>query len=225
MITLGIDTSNYTTSCALYDSESGSIIQKKKLLPVKSGEKGLRQSDAVFHHTQQLHILLNELFDEFEGKIEAVGVSSKPRDVEGSYMPCFSVGVNTAYSIASVIKKPVYEFSHQSGHIASAAYSADRLDLLNEEFIAFHVSGGTTEGLLVSPDYNKIISERIITETADINCGQAIDRCGVMLGLAFPCGPALEKLAESSANRIKPMISFKDGKCNFSVLRINVWIC
>ena len=219
MITLGIDTSNYTTSCALYDSDSDKIIQNKRLLPVKSGEKGLRQNDAVFHHTQQLHFLLNELFAEFEGKIDAVGVSSKPRDAEGSYMPCFTVGINVADSIASLMRIPLFDFSHQAGHIVAAAYSAGRLELLCGEFIAFHISGGTTEGLLVSPDSDRIISERIIAETADINCGQVIDRCGVMLGLDFPCGPALEILAESSKKYIKPpKVSFKDGKCNLSGL-------
>ena len=216
MITLGIDTSNYTTSCAIYISNDDKVIQKKRLLPVKNGEKGLRQSDAVFHHTQQLHILLNELFDEYTGDVDAIGVSSRPRDVEGSYMPCFTVGINTAYSVGAVIGKPVFEFSHQSGHIAAAAYSAGKIDLLNNSFIAFHVSGGTTEGLLVSPDSEKIIKERIITDTADLNCGQIIDRCGVMLGLKFPCGPELEKLALTSENFIAPKICFKNGKCNLS---------
>ncbi|MEE0980641.1 MAG: peptidase M22, partial [Acutalibacteraceae bacterium] len=59
---LGIDTSNYTTSCAVYDDVSDTVVQKKKLLPVKQGELGLRQSDAVFHHTVQLPDLIKELF-------------------------------------------------------------------------------------------------------------------------------------------------------------------
>ena len=218
MITLGIDTSNYTTSCALYDSDSGKVTQRKQLLPVKKGEKGIRQSDAVFHHTQQLHSLLEDLLADFTGEINAVGASSRPRDAEGSYMPCFTVGLNTARSLSAVTEMPVFEFSHQSGHIAAAAYSAGRLDLLKEEFIAFHVSGGTTEGLLVTPDEDKIIKERIITETSDLNCGQAIDRCGVMLGLDFPCGPALEELALSAENIIKPKVSFNKGKCSLSGL-------
>ena len=120
---LGIDTSNYTTSAALYDTVSG-IVQKKKLLPVKSGECGLRQSDAVFHHTQQLPQIIEELLSEFNGSIDAIGVSSKPRDVEGSYMPCFTVGLSAARCLAAAMKLPLYTFSHQCGHIAAAAYSA-----------------------------------------------------------------------------------------------------
>ena len=101
MISLGIDTSNYTTSCALYDSETGSVIQKKMLLPVKEGEKGLRQSDAVFHHTRQLNAVISELFSEFTGEIDIIGVSSRPRSIEGSYMPCFTVGLNAASILSS----------------------------------------------------------------------------------------------------------------------------
>ena len=218
MISLGIDTSNYTTSCALYDSETGSVIQKKMLLPVKEGEKGLRQSDAVFHHTRQLNAVISELFSEFTGEIDIIGVSSRPRSIEGSYMPCFTVGLNAASILSSVMKKPLYEFSHQEGHIAAAAFSADRLDLLSSPFIAFHVSGGTTEALLVEPGVENIIRERIIGQTNDLNCGQAIDRCGVMLGLSFPCGAALEELAAGSDKEFTPKISVTDGNCNLSGL-------
>ena len=123
MLILGIDTSNYTTSCALFDSEKRTVAQRKRLLPVKAGEKGLRQSDAVFHHTVQLPQLMEELFDG-AGDIAAVGVSEKPRDAEGSYMPCFLVGVNSARCVGAAAGKPVHAFSHQAGHIMAALWSA-----------------------------------------------------------------------------------------------------
>lgn len=216
MITLGIDTSNYTTSLALYDSESGEIRQRRMLLPVKNGEKGLRQSDAVFHHTNRIGTLMQELFDGFDKEIDAIGVSEKPRDAEGSYMPCFLVGLNTAKSISAITKKPLYCFSHQSGHIMAALCSANLLELKNESFIAFHISGGTTEMLLVSPDKERIFKAEIIGETNDLNCGQAVDRAGVMMGLDFPCGPALERLALASDKVYNPKICVKDGNCSLS---------
>lgn len=146
---LGLDTSNYTTSCALW--EDGSILQKKKLLPVREGQLGLRQSDAVFHHTQQLPELMESLFRESPGPVNAIGVSARPRTQEGSYMPCFTVGYGAARSLAAVLGIPCHVFSHQDGHIAAALYSAGQLSLLKREFLAFHVSGGTTEAVLVSP--------------------------------------------------------------------------
>ncbi len=218
MRTLGIDTSNYTTSVCVYDSNSNTVIQKKLLLPVKQGEKGLRQSDAVFHHTARLYTLVEELFEEYNGGIDAIGVSEKPRDTQGSYMPCFIVGVNTARSLGAVMRKPVYGFSHQAGHIAAALYSSGKLELINQRFIAFHVSGGTSEMLLVSPDSERTFDIEIIGETLDLNCGQAVDRAGVMMGLSFPCGKELELLALRSDKKFNPKISVKDGNCSLSGL-------
>ena len=190
---LGIDTSNYTTSVALFDSETKTVISKKKLLPVKPGERGIRQSDAVFHHTQQIRELLLD-FESLE-KVETVTVSIRPRFQEDSYMPCFTVGQTVATAMASVQGAELYEVSHQEGHIMAALYSADKLDLLGQEFLAFHVSGGTTESLLVKPSERCLVSAKLIGTSNDLKAGQAVDRVGLMLGLNFPCGPELEKLA------------------------------
>lgn len=218
MFTLGIDTSNYTTSVALYNSENGDVVQQKLLLPVKEGEKGLRQSDAVFHHTARLYPLVEKLFEEKNVNIGAVGVSEKPRDADGSYMPCFLVGLNAARCVAAAVNKPVYGFSHQAGHIMAALYSADCMQLVDERFIAFHVSGGTTEMLLVSPGKAKPFEVEIIGQTTDLNCGQAVDRVGIMLGLKFPCGKELEKLALMSTATFNPKVSVKGGECSLSGL-------
>lgn len=218
MITLGFDTSNYTTSVALYDSETGAVRQKKLLLPVASGEKGLRQSDAVFHHTARLFPLVEELLDGFDGKIGAIGVSSRPRDAEGSYMPCFSVGVNAAHCVAAALKAPLHSFSHQAGHIAAALYSAGRLELAKRSFIAFHVSGGTTEMLKVTPSDEYILGVDIIGKTLDLNAGQAVDRVGLMLGLSFPCGAQLEQLAGRYDGSCKAKVCVKGGSCSLSGL-------
>ena len=179
---LGIDTSNYTTSCAIYDSENDTIIHRKKLLPVKKGELGLRQSDAVFHHTVQLPELMKELFADFDGEIDAIGVSDAPMRAEGSYMPCFLTGVCAAESIAAATGKPLYRFSHQQGHIMAALFSSGRRELYGKDFFAFHVSGGTTQALLVSGE----LDARLIASSLDLKAGQAVDRVGVMLGYPFP---------------------------------------
>lgn len=214
---LGIDTSNYTTSVSIYNSESGEMLRKKKLLPVKSGECGLRQSDAVFHHVQQLPQVMGELLSDFSAKIEAIGVSSRPRDVEGSYMPCFTVGLSTAKILSDTLKIPMYMFSHQSGHIAAALYSANKTELINERFLAFHVSGGTTEAVIVNPDSETIFRAELAAKTLDLNAGQLIDRVGVMLGLKFPCGIELEKLAAANTEKVNGLkISLKKADCCLS---------
>lgn len=212
---LGIDTSNYTTSVALYNDETNEVKSLKKLLPVKSGEKGIRQSDAVFHHTVQLPELIEALFKDFDGQIKAVGVSIKPCNEDGSYMPCFLTGISVARSLANAMNIPLYQFSHQDGHIAAALYSANKLILLNEDFLAFHISGGTSQALLVKPGENYFSTEKV-ADSLDLKAGQAVDRVGVMLGLDFPCGPELEKLASSSDKPFKKIKVFRrDG--NFSL--------
>ncbi len=212
---LGIDTSNYTTSVALYNSDTNEIISKKKLLPVKSGEKGIRQSDAVFHHTVQLPELIDELFDGKKLDIAGVGVSVKPCNEEGSYMPCFLVGISVAVSISNALNVPLYRFSHQDGHIVAALYSADKINTLTQKFIAFHISGGTSQALLVEPD-EKYFKTKIISDSLDLKAGQAVDRVGISLGLKFPCGPELERHALNSNRELQKLKVFRrDG--NFSL--------
>lgn len=217
MYILGIDTSNYTTSLALID-EHKNVIQRKKLLPVKRGEVGLRQSDAVFHHTQQLCCLYEELTADIDpDDIKAVGVSIRPRPVESSYMPCFTVGINAARIIASTLRVPLFEFSHQEGHIAAAIFSNGHDELFDKLFIAFHVSGGTTEALLCEP-FSDGFKIEIAAKTLDLNAGQAIDRVGVMLGLDFPCGIELEKLALNYEGEVKAKPTLKGCDCCLSGL-------
>ena len=213
---LGIDTSNYTTSAALFDSEANTIIQSKKLLPVKAGELGLRQSDAVFAHVKQLGDMVQNVFDEYREEITAIGVSTRPRDIDGSYMPCFLVGEMAANCLGAALKVPVLPFAHQQGHVVAALYSAGRLDLFRERFIAFHLSGGTTEALLVEPSAERIIRCTKIGGSMDLKAGQAVDRIGVMLGLPFPAGKYLEKLALKSDRKFKIKPVMKGTECCLS---------
>ena len=216
MLYLGIDTSNYTTSAALYNSQTGEITQQKKLLPVREGQLGLRQSDAVFHHTAQLHTLFEELVRGVDTKqIAAVGVSSRPRPVSGSYMPCFTVGQNTAKILSAALKIPLCEFSHQEGHISAVLYSAKKTELFNRDFLAFHVSGGTTEAVLAK-GLGSGFELELVAQTLDLNAGQAIDRVGLMLGLKFPCGPQLEQLALKNTEKLSARPTIKGCDCCLS---------
>ena len=214
---LGVDTSNYTTSAALYISEENRIVQVKRLLPVKQGELGLRQSDAVFHHTKQLPDMIEELRSKYGSmKPAAVSASVRPRNVEGSYMPCFLCGEGFGRSLSAVNDIPLFRTSHQVGHILAALYSAGRMELVNERFIAFHVSGGTTDCLYCEPDADDVIKITEVGTSLDLKAGQVVDRTGVMLGLQFPCGPELEKLAEKADKSYKVKAVLKDSSCCLS---------
>lgn len=217
---VGLDTSNYTTSAAICD-ESGEIIANlKRPLPVAEGGCGLRQSDALFAHVKNLPSLMREAGELLRDyRIAAVGVSTRPRDAEGSYMPCFLAGEAAAESLAAGHGVPVYNFSHQSGHIMAAAYSSGESEkLLSAPFCAFHVSGGTTELVLAKPTVAGF-EVTLLGGTRDLNAGQAIDRVGVAMGLKFPCGPELERLAlQNKAKVQKPRICVDGLECNLSGL-------
>lgn len=211
MITLGIDTSNYTTSVATYDGTSFEM--SRKILDVKQGMRGIRQSDGVFVHNRELPSMIEHRIS--DTKIQAVGVSTRPRSIDGSYMPVFTVGHGYARAVAAASDVPLYEFSHQDGHIMAGIYSANAAYLLEAPFISVHLSGGTTEILL--SEYNGYnFKNEIIGGTLDISAGQLIDRVGVEMGLKFPCGKELEKLALESEQTYNLPFSIKGTYMNLS---------
>ena len=196
MSVIGIDTSNYTTSIAYFDGNDG--VNCSRLLPVKQGELGLRQSDAVFAHIKSLPELSGRLFsDARTGNITAVGVSTRPRAVEGSYMPCFMVGYSHAKMMADMLQVSLVEVSHQQGHVAASLWSAGHMELMDEPHLAWHLSGGTTELLLVEPDGKNVKCTKI-GGTTDISAGQLIDRTGQLLELPFPSGRHIDMLSREA---------------------------
>lgn len=209
-IAVAFDTSNYTTSCAFFDGEGG--VNSGRLLDVRPGELGLRQSDALFSHVRRLPEIVDAL--PLDGEVIAVGASETPREVEGSYMPCFLAGVAEARALSKFMKVPYFGFSHQQGHIAAAAWSSGHMELLETPHLAWHLSGGTTELLLVRPEGVAVRCE-ILGGTRDVSAGQLIDRTGKLLGLPFPAGKALDKLSKEAVER-KSYLPKKDG-CHFSL--------
>ena len=213
--TLGIDTSNYATSLAVFDTAGEVVCAKKRFLPVKPGQLGLRQSDALFHHTTALPEMLHELAQEFDlTRIDAVGVSQKPRPAEGSYMPCFLAGVNAATAFAAARSIPLIYTTHQQGHAAAALFAARGADLFTQKVLLFHISGGTTDLLLC--DEVRTITQ--LGTSTDLYAGQAVDRVGVKLGFAFPAGAEVSHLSAACPEEIRPKSSVRGMQCSLSGL-------
>ena len=207
---LGIDTSCYRTSAALFFND-GSYISNRKLLETKEGSLGLRQSEALFMHIRDLSDILREL-NLSQYNIKAVGVSEKPTEEEGSYMPVFLAGIMAAEAISQSLGVPLYKFTHQQGHIRAALIENEEI---NPPFYAFHISGGTTECVHVDKNF----SCKPILKTSDLKAGQAIDRLGVLLGLKFPAGAELDELSKKSHKTYKIKPSIKNGCPSFSGLQ------
>ena len=220
MSVIGIDTSNYTTSIAFFDGTQGENCSR--LLPVKAGELGLRQSDAVFAHVKSLPELSGRLFSHIRAEnITAVGVSTRPRAVEGSYMPCFLVGYSHAKLLADTLRVPLVEVSHQQGHVAASLWSAGHMELMDQPHIAWHLSGGTTELLLVEPEGKNVRCTKI-GGTSDISAGQLIDRTGQLLGLPFPAGKHLDALSQGAADKEVYRVKCKDMTFSLSGIQNKV---
>ena len=217
MLCLGIDTSNYATSLAVYNSHAKEVVcALKRMLPVPKGSTGLRQSDAVFHHTLALPALFEEMAAAAPlGEVAVVGVSARPRDVEGSYMPCFLAGISAAAAFAAAQGLPVQETTHQQGHLAAALFGTGNAALAGRDILFFHVSGGTTE-LLLCRGYQVLAR---VGGSLDLFAGQAVDRIGVQMGFGFPAGEKVSALAEECGEDFRPKTSVKGSGCHLSGLQ------
>ena len=214
MSVIGFDTSNYTTSIAFFDGTDG--LNCSKLLPVQEGQLGLRQSDAVFHHTQSLPELAGRLFSHISAdSVRSVGVSTRPRAVQGSYMPCFTVGYSHAALLANALHVPLIEVSHQQGHVAASLWSANRMDLMDQAHLAWHLSGGTTELLYVTPSNGNVDCKRI-GGTTDISAGQLIDRTGQLLAQPFPSGKYIDALSQIATDKDLYRVKCNGSEFSFS---------
>ena len=199
MRVLAFDTSNYTTSVAVFDGGQGHNVSR--LLDVEQGSLGLRQSDALFAHVKRLPELTDRLFSDIgRVQIDAIGVSTRPRAVEGSYMPCFLAGESQAKVLGATLGVPVYAFAHQQMHVAASLFSSDHMELMDEPHLAWHLSGGTTELLYVTPEGTSVHCEKI-GGTTDISAGQLIDRTGKLLGLSFPAGKQIDALSKEAKDK------------------------
>ncbi len=227
---LAFDTSNYTTSVALIGRDGRIYADRRRMLTVGAGERGLRQSDALFQHGKNLPVLLEELAETgragvyaergsagvLADAVTAVAVSTRPRSVDGSYMPCFLAGEETARNLAAVLGVPVYAFSHQDGHLAAASCGTalERAD----SFLAWHLSGGTCELL----KWTKEEGATVIGGSLDISFGQLLDRAGVALRFPFPAGKYLDEAALEAA--ADPDVPAKNGltKVRVDGMRFNL---
>ena len=193
MWVLGFDTSNYATSLAVFDTCAGEVVyDKKKFLPVKPGQLGLRQSDAVFHHTEAL-----------PGLLEQLGQQADLTRVEAA-----------ARAFAAAKGLPVVQTTHQQGHMAAALYAAHRPELFHLPCLVFHVSGGTTD-LILCEGVEKLTT---IGTSSDLYAGQAVDRVGVALGFSFPAGEMVSRTAAECDESIRPKASVKGMTCSLSGL-------
>lgn len=202
---LGIDSSAYTTSLAIVDEQYNIIADERITLQVAEGKRGLRQSEALFLHVKNLPFLFAGVKPCLEGGIDALAVSAFPRRAEGSYMPVFLAGLAQAQVLSDFTGLPLYEISHQEGHIMAGLKGNQSL-LHKQSFLAVHFSGGTSEILKVKWSNPGFLEIETGMAGTDLHAGQLVDRVGVALGMGFPAGAQMEELARQSSRNHLPSI-------------------
>jgi len=195
-------------------------------LATPKGGRGLAQNEAVFQHINNFPELFAQICDVVRTEqLRGIAASTRPRPVEGSYMPVFRVAGSYAKSLSVILGVPFTGTSHQEGHLAAGIWSAQGPKEM--EFLAVHLSGGTTEVLRVTSLTGSKTSDtsfdiNLLGGTTDLHAGQFVDRVGVALGLPFPAGPQLEKLAregqleDSQAASVSLPSSVKGYQISFS---------
>ncbi len=213
---LGVDTSNYTTSVSCV-SDEGIVFERRTMLSVPLGGRGLRQSEALFLHVKNLPPLMEEMLSGVErASVAAIAASAAPTGAEGSYMPVFLAGRLAAASAAASLGVPLFETTHQAGHVRAAIYGQEER-FNGGSFLALHLSGGTTDLLRVSLADGVLGEIERIGGCGDLHAGQFVDRVGVAVGLPFPSGASLEALAQRADDRtLKLPSSVKGLNCSFS---------
>lgn len=213
-IYLGIDTSCYTTSVAAIDAEGLLVGEARRILTVKEGKCGLMQSEMVFQHTRNLPELVETVLAGKDYQLEAIAVSGYPRPIENSYMPAFLAGCSVARSLAAVTGAKLYTISHQENHMEAGMWSAKGPEA--EGFLMLHASGGTTDLLLCEAVEGGRYQITQVGGSIDLHAGQFVDRIGVALGLQFPTGPALERLAATADSMVELPVSVRKLEASLS---------
>lgn len=216
MVFLGIDTSAYTTSLAVVDESMQILVDERIMLKVDEGKRGLRQSEALFLHVKNLPVLFERVSASLFAATRAVAVSSAPRTREDSYMPVFLAGASQARVLSAYSEVPLYQVSHQEGHIMAGLHGNRSLMEGRGVFLAVHFSGGTSDLLHVSRGQDAYFSIATLTSGTDLHAGQLVDRVGVLMGLPFPAGPALEEMAVLAGDKEAVRIPSSVAEAGFS---------
>lgn len=210
---LGLDTSCYTTSLAAVDEAGEVVFDGRVMLQVPSGQRGLRQSEALFQHLRRLeHMAVACRETIAAAPVALVTASTRPRPVADSYLPVFLAGTVVGQAMAAGAGAPFLAVSHQEGHLRASLIGQE----VSGPFIGVHLSGGTTEVLHVTRKPDGFDLE-LLGGTEDLHAGQFVDRIGVAMGLPFPAGPALEELAASGrAEAVRLPVAARGLQLSFS---------
>ncbi len=218
MLILGIETSCDETGLALLDSEAGLLAQQlHSQVEMHVAYGGVVPELASRDHIRRVLPLLNSVLrgaNREAAQIDAIAVTAGP-GLAGALL----VGVSIGHALGYALERPVYQVHHMEGHLLSPLLSQPAPPF---PFVALLVSGGHTQLLRVG-DWGEY---KLLGETLDDAAGEAFDKTAQLLGLGYPGGPAVSRLAEfgdpGAITLPRPMIGSGDLNFSFSGLKTAV---
>lgn len=216
MIVLGIETSCDETAVAVL--KDGKILSNIVASQINIHKKfgGVVPEIAARHHLSNLPIVFENAIEKANIKLEDIDLIAVTHGP--GLIGALLVGISFAKGLSLRLNKPIIGVNHIIGHVY-ANYIA--YPELRPPFLVLMVSGGHTEILLVKEDEIKVLGK-----TVDDAVGEAFDKVARMLGLGYPGGPEIEKLAKSgNENKFtfpKPMLDSNNYNFSFSGLKTAV---
>ena len=220
MRVLGIETSCDETAISLIEAKGNIFSLKLKIISnlvasqIKIHQKygGIVPSLAKREHSKNLPILYQKIFSHLPPQLIAVTIGP-------GLSPCLWEGINFAKKISKDLKVPIVGVNHLEGHFFSVFL---KKPLPKFPLVILIISGGHT--LLVFS--KKPFSYKILGETRDDAVGEAFDKIGRMLGLSYPAGVQIEKLAKKGKPNIdfpSPMLNQKNYDFSYAGLKTAVF--
>jgi N6-L-threonylcarbamoyladenine synthase len=218
MLILGIETSCDETGLALLDSEHGLLAQQlHSQIDMHVAYGGVVPELASRDHIRRVLPLLDRVAEAAQrdvAQIDAIAVTAGP-GLAGALL----VGASIGHALGYALDRPVYQVHHMEGHLLSPLLSRPAPEF---PFVALLVSGGHTQLLHVCGWGNY----RLLGETVDDAAGEAFDKTAQLLGLEYPGGPAVSRLAEfgdpGAVKLPRPMLGSGDLNFSFSGLKTAV---
>ena len=216
MITLGIETSCDETAVALYDSDKGLVGEAVFSQIELHGEYGgVIPELASRDHCQKItHIYKKALGDIHPSNIDQIAYTAGP-----GLLGTLLIGENFAQGLALALNKPLIPVNHLEGHLMAPFLGGEKLDF---PFLTLLVSGG--HSLII--DVKGLNDYEILGQSRDDAVGEAFDKVAKLIGLGYPGGPEIEKMAQHGDPKKfqfpQPMLYSDDYDFSFSGLKTSV---
>ena len=204
---MAIESSCDETACAIVKN-GREVISNVVASQIKTHEKygGVIPEIAAREHLESINVVIDEAFK--QANMQPQDITAFAGTVGPGLVGCLLVGLNAAKTLALIYDKPFIGVNHLNAHLCGNYIDTD----LKPPYIALLISGGHTQII----DVKSYSEQKIIGETIDDAVGEAYDKVARLIGLPYPGGPVLDKLAKEGNPHAFKLPEAKVDGYNFS---------